>query len=144
MDTAALPNRQPLDVQVAMDERAFLFPDGKAVTHLLLSSEGQGRVCIDAVFGFNETRLAPRILTLTLDDARELGRKLVEAVYHARTHYVISDTARITINVVTNGYFVQIGEVSNSTDLFLSTGVIWRVCNGLLRLVDSMSPVVAH
>lgn len=143
MDT--LPNNRPgLEIQIAMDERAFVFPDGKAVTHLLLSSEGRDVIHLDAVFGFNETCLPPRILTLGLEDARDFARKLVEGVYQARTQHVISDTARVTINVVTNGYLIQFGGPSGSTDLFVGTGVIWKICHALLRMVDSLSPVVAN
>ena len=139
-----LSNKTIPEVQIAMDERAILFPDGKAINHLVLNSDGQGSVCVNAVFAFNETCLNPRIVTLDLEDAREFGRRLVDAVYQARTHCVISDSALITINVITNGYMIQFGKPTDSLDLFISTGVIWKVCIGFLRIVDSMSPVTAN
>lgn len=131
------------EVKVDLDDRAFLFPAGKSLAQLLLLSDGQ-RVNIEAVFHFNQSRTQPRLLTLDLEDARELGRRLVEAVHHARTQLVITAGVRITINVVANGYHLQIGDMNNAMEVFLSTGCIWRVCQGLLRITDLIAPVEAN
>jgi hypothetical protein len=102
------------------------------------------RISIEGIYLFNEARTPPQILSLSLEDARELGRRLVEAVYAAKTQLVITSGVRITINVIANGYYLQIGDMNNATELFLSTGCIWRVCQGLLRIVDLLSPAESH
>jgi hypothetical protein len=87
------------------------------------------------------TTTPPRLLTLDGEDARELGRRLVEAVPHAKTQLVVTSGVRITINVVATGYHLQIGDMNAATELFLTTNSIWRVCQGVLRVVDLIAPV---
>lgn len=130
-------------VEIDLDERAYLFPSGKPVTRLVLGAEGR-TIDIDGLFPFNEARTRTRILSLDISDAKDLARRLVDAVYQARTQHVVSDGVRIAIVVLTNGYQVQIGDVNRSTDLFLSFGCIWRVCQGLLRAVDHIAPIEAN
>ena len=50
----------------------------------------------------------------------------------------------MAINVVANGYHIQIGDMNQATELFLGTAAIWRVCQGLLRALDHIAPVEAH
>lgn len=130
-------------VKVELDDRAFLFPAGKSVMQLVFVAEGR-TVHIEAIYPFNQSRTPPRLISLDLEDAKDLGRRLVEAVHQARTQLVISEGVRIAINVIANGYHIQIGDMNNSTDLFLGTGSIWRVCQGLLRVIDNMAPVEAN
>jgi hypothetical protein len=131
------------EVKVDLDDRCFLFPAGKPLAQLALLSDGN-LIFVEAVFPFNQSRTPPRLLTLEQEDARELGRGLVQAVHHAKTQLVITTGIRITINVVANGYHLQIGDMNAATEIFLSTGVIWRVCQGMLRIVDFIGPVEAH
>jgi hypothetical protein len=131
------------EVKVDLDERCFLFPAGKALAQLALLSDGTF-VYVEAVFPFNQSRTPPRILMLELEDARELARGLVQAVHYAKTQLVITAGVRITITVVANGYHLQIGDMNAATEIFLSTGVIWRVCQGMLRIVDFIAPVESH
>jgi hypothetical protein len=131
------------DVRVDLDDRSYLFPAGKPLAQLAFLSDGN-LIFLDAVFPFNQARTPPRLLTLDLEDARELGRGLVHAVHYAKTQLVITTGVRITINVVANGYHMQIGDMNAATEIFLSTGVIWRVCQGILRIVDFIAPVEAH
>jgi hypothetical protein len=131
------------EVKVDLDDRAFLFPAGKSIAQLLFLSDGK-QIHIEAVFPFNQSRTSPRLLTLDVEDAKEFGRRLIEAVHHARTQLVVTAGLRITINVVANGYHLQIGDLNAATELFLSTGCIWRVCQGLLRIADLIAPVEAH
>jgi hypothetical protein len=130
-------------VKVELDDRAFLFPAGKAVMQLIFYADGR-TIHIEAIYPFNQSRTPPRLVSLDLDDARELGRKLVEAVHMARTQLVVSPGVRIAINVMANGYHIQIGDMNQSTDLFLGTGSIWRVCQGLLRIIDFIAPVESN
>lgn len=131
------------EVKVDLDERAFLFPAGKALAQLSFLSDGS-LIFVEAVYPFNQSHTPPRLLTLELDDARELARGLVHAVHYAKTQLVITAGVRITINVVANGYHLQIGDMNAATEIFLSTGVIWRVCHGMLRIVDLIAPVESH
>ena len=131
------------EVKVDLDDRAFLFPAGKAIAQLVFLSDGTS-IQVEAVYPFNKSRTPPRLLLLDFEDASELGRRLVESVHHARTQLVITAGVRITINVVANGYHLQIGDMNDDTELFLSTGCIWRVCQGLLRIVDLIAPVEAN
>lgn len=130
-------------IKVDLDDRSFLFPAGKSVTQLVFAAKDK-TIFIEAVYPFNEARTPPRLLWLDLEDARELGRRLVEAVHHARTQLVVSAGTRITINVIANGYHLQIGDMNQSTDLFLGTSCIWRVCQGILRIVDFIAPIEAN
>jgi hypothetical protein len=130
-------------IKVDLDDRAFLFPAGKSVSQIVFSTEARV-IQIEAVYPFNETCTPPRIATLRLEDAMELARRLVDAVYQARTQLAISDGMRIAINVIANGYHLQVGDMTESTDLYLSTGCIWRVCQGLLRIIDHIAPVEAN
>ena len=131
------------EVKVDLDDRAFLFPSGKPVIQLSFVAEGR-RIHVDALYPFNQARTPPRVVSLDLEDARELGRRLVEAVHTARTQLVVSETARITINVIANGYHLQLGDMTQPIELFLGTGCIWRVCQALLRAVDYVAPVESN
>ena len=135
-----VPELKPtLEVRVDLDDRAFLFPAGKALNQLVFASDGR-RVFVDTVFPFNQARTPPRIVALTHEEAKEFARKLVEAVHAARTQLVVTGELRLTINVLPNGYYLQIGDVNGATEVFLSTGCIWRVCHALLRIVDLIAP----
>jgi len=139
-----LPESKPKhEVKIDLDERAFLFPAGKPVIQLILVAEGR-RIHFDASFPFNQSRTPPRIATLDLDDARDLAHKLVEVVHNAKSQLLVSEATHITINVVANGYRLQLGDMSKPTELFISTGSIWRVCHGLLLAVDLISPIESN
>jgi hypothetical protein len=138
-----LKTKPDLIVKVDLDERAFLFPAGKLISQISFATDGRV-VHIDAVYPFNEARTPPRLLTLSAEDATELARRLVDAVYQARTQLAMSDGMRIAINVIANGYHLQIGDMTDPTDLYLSTGCIWRVCQGLLRITDYIAPIEAN
>ena len=101
-----------------------------------------GRVIqVDAVFAFNASRAAPRLFTLELEDARLLARTIVDAVFLARTQHAITETMRVAVEVLTNGYRLHVGELDGGMDLYFGTASVWRVCQGLLRAVDALSPV---
>jgi hypothetical protein len=131
------------EVKVDLDDRAFLFPAGKSVSQLLFLSDGK-MIFIEAVYPFNQAHTPPRLASLDLEDAREFGHRLVEAVHCARTQIVATSGVRITINVVANGYQFQFGDMNNATELFLGTNSIWRVCQGLLRIADLIAPVESN
>src|SRR3981189_3207975 len=76
------------EIKVALDERAYLFPAGKSVSQLLFLSDGR-RIFIEAVYPFNQSHTPPRLIALDLEDAREFGRRLIEAVHCARNQLVV-------------------------------------------------------
>jgi hypothetical protein len=135
--------QQRFEVKVDLDERAFLFPSGKPVSQLVFIAAGR-QVYVEAVYAFNASRTPPRLATLSLEDAAEFGHKLVEAVHTARTQLVATEGVRIELIVIANGYRIQFGDVNQATELFLGSNCIWRVCHGILRAVDFISPVEAH
>jgi len=131
------------EIKVDLDDRCFLFPAGKSVSQLVFLSDGKG-VYVEAVYPFNQARTPPRLISLSLEDAKEFGRRLIEAVHGARTQLVVTSGVRITINVIANGYHLQFGNMNSAIELFLGTGCIWRVCQGLLRIVDLIAPVESN
>src|SRR6266403_4747853 len=67
------------EIKVDLDERAYLFPAGKSVSQLLFLSDGR-TISIEAVYPFNQTHTPPRLVSLDLEDSKEFGRRLIEAV----------------------------------------------------------------
>lgn len=137
--------RAPVEFMLAvdLDERAVLYPAGKSVTRVNMSA-AEGGIAFDAVFAFNEARTPPRFMVLTLEDAREFGRRLVDSVYQARAQNAITETMRIGITVHTNGFHLQVGDVAAPTELFVGLASIWRFTQTVLRAVDRLSPVESH
>ena len=131
------------EVKVDLDERAYLFPAGKSVSQLLFLSDGRA-IFVEAVYPFNQSHTPPRLVSFDLTDAREFGRRLIEAVHCARNQLVVTNGIRISINVIANGYHLQFGDMNNATELFLGTNCIWRVCQGLLRIADLIAPVESN
>jgi len=122
---------KPVIYKVEMDDRCMVFPDGKTLQHLLVSLDG-GKLTLEAVFAFNASRIDPRLLALPLEDARELTRELVGAVYQDKTGFYLSDEWKTSINVVANGYQIDIAQAARRLEIFLSSGVIWRFIKSLL------------
>jgi hypothetical protein len=102
---------------------------------LLFLSEGR-TIFVEAVYPFNQSHTPPRLVALDLEHAREFGRRLIEAVHCARTRMVVTSGIRISINVVDNGYHLQIW--------WHGPNCIWRVCQGLLRIADLIAPVESN
>jgi hypothetical protein len=131
------------EIKVDLDDRSFLFPAGKSISQLVFLSDGR-LIFVEAVYPFNQSHTSPRLLSLDLEDAKEFGRRLVEAVHCARTQIVATTGIRVTINVVANGYHFQFGDMNSATELFLGTNCIWRVCQGLLRIADLIAPIESN
>ena len=128
--------------KVELDDRAILLPDGKIVQHLIIQQDSSGPIAVDGVFAFNRTQRSARLLTLSLADAGAFAAELVGAVYAAKTSFVFGADVKITITVVANGYRLEVQDGGEPFELYLSTGVIWRVIKGLLAAIDSASPTV--
>lgn len=134
-------------VPVDLDERAFVFRPGpgggKPLTRLVFHPAGR-QIQVEAVFAFNASRTSPRLFTLDLDDGRLLARTLVDAVFLARTQHAITETMRIAVEVLTNGYRLHVGELDSGIEIFFGSASVWRLCQGLLRAIDSISPVESN
>lgn len=151
MNIAALPQLEKslapppqLAVKIELDERCFLFPDGKVLTHLLLGSAQGEAVTFDAVFAFNHTRRDPRVLELSLADAKGFVRELIHSVYYAKTCFFPTENLRATITVAANGYHLEFVRAEQTVELLISTGSIWRFTKGVLLATDNASPIVAN
>jgi hypothetical protein len=143
-ETAPRLNIPAASVKIELDERCFVFPDGKLLSHLVLAVSPARRIAVDAVFPFNQTRRNPRILELGLDEARGFVRELLGAVYYAKTSFYLSDSMRVAINVAANGYHLEITRAEEVVEILLSTGSIWRFIKGFSIAIDGASPVVAN
>jgi hypothetical protein len=135
---------QPLVFKVELDERCVTFPDGKMLQHLLIAAAGRSRVTVDAVYAFNRTHQDPRLVSFSLEEARDFVKELINAVYTARSGFVLNDTLKITINVVANGYNIEVLRAEEKREILFSTAVIWRVIKAFLLAVDAASPVVTN
>jgi hypothetical protein len=131
-------------IRVDLDDRAYLFPAGRQVTQLQFMAYKPHMIRVEAVYAFNESRANPELFALPIEDARDLSRKLVDTVYRAQSSQIVSRETSLSVTVVANGYVLEFGARENPSVLMLSTGCIWRVCNGLTRAVDMISPIAAH
>ncbi|MCF8506915.1 MAG: hypothetical protein K9G59_18555 [Caulobacter sp.] len=128
---------------VEMDDRTILWPAGKFLSHVTVQDEA-GRIRLDAVFQFNESREDPLIAVLECGDAHELARYLVEAVFQGRTQHVLSETAKIAVVFNPNGFVVRFGEGAALIELFLASPAIIRLAQGVLRALDWIEAAPAH
>lgn len=137
-----------LVINVEVDDRTVLFPDGKFLSHITLhedrTAEGGGAVRLDSVFLFNESRLGPEIACLEMEDARELARSILDAVFQGRTQHVLSNTAKIAVIFNPNGFVLRSGEGAALRELFIGSPAIIRLAQGVLRIADRLSALPAH
>jgi len=140
----AAPPAPDAVIKVDLDERAYLFPQGKQVLQVHVLAYRPHMIRFEATFAFNEARASHEVFELTAEDARELVRRLVEAVYRAQGAQVVSRTTTLSITVVANGYILQVGDHEHMRELFLSTGSIWRVCSAIARAVDFIAPIQSN
>jgi len=136
-----------LVINVEVDDRTVLFPDGKFLSHIALSEEdmaGDGAVRLEGVFLFNESRLGPEVATLPVEDARELGRSILDAVFQGRTQHVLSETAKVAVVFNPNGFVLRFGEGDALRELFIGSPAIIRLAQGILRMADRLSALPPH
>lgn len=136
-----------LVINVEVDDRTVLFPDGKFLSHIALTEEGSaqdGAVRLEGVFLFNESRLGPEIATLPVEDARELARSILDAVFQGRTQHVLSETAKVAVVFNPNGFVLRFGEGDALRELFIGSPAIIRLAQGILRMADRLSALPAH
>jgi hypothetical protein len=143
-DLSSAAARARLVVNVEMDDRTVLFPDGKFLTHVAIAEDAGGGIRLDAVFLFNESRTEATIAAVEPEDARELGRALLEAVFQGRTQHVLSETARIAVVFNPNGFVLRFGEERALRELFIASPAIVRLAQGVLRMVDRVCALPPH
>lgn len=128
--------RSRLVINVELDDRSFLFPDGKPLSHIAIHENDEGLVRLEGVVPFNESRTDTVIQTLEVEDARDLARAIIDAVYQGRTQHVLSDAAKIAILFNPNGFVLKFGEERALREVFVNSPAIIRIAQGLLRMVD--------
>lgn len=128
---------------VEMDDRTVLFPCGNFLSHVAVS-EDRGDVKLEAVFHFNEQRAENVIAVLDVDDARDLARACLEAVFQGRTQHVLSDAAKIAVIFNPNGFVVKFGEERALKELFVASPAIVRLAQGIMRAADRIAAPAAH
>ncbi len=131
-------------IKIDLDERAFIFPQHKPLTHLTLRVVRPSLVKIEAGYAFNQSRSSPELFSLTHEDCAEFSRRLLEAVYRARSTEIVTRTLSVTLVVAANGYILNINEKDRQIELFLGLASIWRVCSGFARAVDMMAPIQSN
>lgn len=132
-------------VNVEVDDRTVLFPNGNFLTHIAVSGAADGlAVRLDAVFMFNEQRSEPQIAVLGLDDARDFARACLEAVFQGRTQHVLSDVAKVAVIFNPNGFVVKFGEERALRELFIASPAIIRLAQGVMRIVDNLDAPAPH
>ena len=120
---------------VEMDDRTVLFPCGNFLSHVAVSEE-HGGVKLEAVFHFNEQRAETVFAVIDAEDARDLARGCLEAVFQGRTQHVLSDSAKIAIVFNPNGFVLRFGEERALKELFVASPAIIRLAQGIMRVVD--------
>lgn len=148
----------PGEVRVDLNERCFLFPGGKGVSHIIvgpapmpdpdaawlldLDDDPAPTIEMRAVYAFNQSKADGTIDRFSLEDARALARAMIEGVYQARTQTVFLDGRTLGLVCNVNG-FVLTGH-DGAYDLFISGQLIITLANALLRVADFLTPVQAH
>lgn len=140
--------RSKLVINIEVDDRTVLFPDGKFLSHIALhegeTAEGDSAVRLEGVFLFNESRLGPEIACLDVEDAREFARSILDAVFQGRTQHVLSETAKVAVVFNPNGFVLRFGEGAALRELFIGSPAIVRLAQGVLRMADRLSALPAH
>jgi hypothetical protein len=145
MTVASLPrNGSDALIKIELDERAFVFPQHKSLQQLHIHVLRPSTLRFEAVYAFNHNRESPVLFDMSATDAAELARRLVEAVYRAQSTQVVTATSSLSITVVANGYIIQVADSAGPLELFLGSGCIWRVCGGIARGVDFLSPIASN
>jgi len=136
--------RPRLAINIEMDDRTVLFPEGKFLSHLAVHECESGAIRLEGLFHFNEERADPLLARLAVEDARDLGRALLDAVFQGRTQHVLSDSAKIAVIFNPNGFVLKFGEERTLRELFIASPAIVRLAQGLLRMVDRVSALPRH
>ena len=82
--------------------------------------------------------------SLEIEDARELARSILDAVFQGRTQHVLSQTTKVAVVFNPNGFVLRFGEGAALRELFIGSPAIIRLAQGILRMTDRLSAMPAH
>jgi hypothetical protein len=134
----------PQIIAVDLDERAFLFPETRLLAQARFIALQGGDIAMEFIYAHNDSRLPPAQVRMRHEDAKDWCLRLVDVVYRAQSQNVITESIRISMTVVANGYILAIEEGGAQKSLYLSTHIIWRFCHALFRIVDIQSPILSN
>lgn len=141
--TTAAPRSRHV-VNVEADDRTVLFPAGKFLSHVSVQMTDDDRLRLEAVFHFNEEREDTEIAVLEPQEAFDLGRALLDAVFQGRTQHVLSERAKIAVLFNPNGFLVTFGAGAALKELYIASPAIVRLSQGVLRVVDRLNAIPAN
>jgi len=136
--------RSTPSVTIELDDRSFLFPQHKPVSHVKATRAPQGDIELSVIYEFNNTKQDGQLFRLSPGDCQQLCRKLVDGYYQGRTQNVLSESAKIGIVFNPNGFLIMFQQPEPQADLFLSPPSLLRLTRGLMKLLDKILPVAAH
>jgi hypothetical protein len=141
-----LPNLREPDAQikVELDERCFLFPTAKGVSHIQFLVYRNQKLRLELVFPYNVSQTPIEFLEFKPAAVPEFTRKLVDAVYRTTSFLYISDRQNVAFATHVNGYTLQVGDFASQRELFLSLTSIWRLSNAFCRASDFLATPAAH
>lgn len=139
-----VPTTEAEAVAIELDERCYLFPNAKPLTHLKLLAGNPGYITVEALLSFNRAMTDTRIAVLSLEDAGQLARKLVDAYFQGKTQHALSDRAKVAIVFNANGFLVSFEVQGRLAELFISPPALQRFTRGLMQLLDALQPIQAN
>jgi hypothetical protein len=143
--TEVAVNREPdAVIKVELDERCFLFPAAKGVTHMHLLVYRNEKLRIELTYPYNISQTPVEFIELKPAAVPEFTRKLVDAVYRTTSFLYISDKQNIAFATHVNGYTLQVGDYGRQREVFLSLTCIWRLSNAFCRASDFLATPAAH
>ena len=131
-------------VTIELDDRSFLFPQHKPVSHLKVQATPDGEIEFSVIYEFNQSKHDSQLCVLNTDDCQQFARSLIDGYYQGRTQNVLSNTAKIGIVFNPNGFLIMFQQPGPQSDLFISPSSLLRLTRGLLKLLDKIQPVAAH
>lgn len=135
--------RRLTTVNVEMDDKSFLFPQGKAVSHLVFTWDRDG-VLVGAAFHYNQARSDGHVARLTVQEAVDLTRYLVEAFYQSRSQTVLSDSLKATVIHHPNGFQLVFEQEGELREVYCGQASPVRLARGLSQLLDANIPTSAN
>lgn len=137
------PVRRLGTVNVEMDDKCFLFPQGKALSHIVFTWTREG-VRVSAAFHYNQARSDGHLADLSVEEAGELTRYLVDAFYQSRTQTVLSDSVKATVIHHPNGFQLVFEQAGEMREVYCGQASPLRLARGLSQLLDANLPTEAN
>ena len=81
---------------------------------------------------------------LDLDEARDVARALLDAVFQGRSQHVLSEQSKTAVVFNPNGFVIRFGEDRTLRELLIASPAIVRLSQGILRVADRISALIPH